>query len=169
MLLYQYPPKMSTHEKRISELNRKTEEKKIKKRGIINFLLAIFMLVLAIYSGKALVMILVFLVALYTAFLGFALFKLSGGYNNKLTTYIYDDRIIHVQQAFFSKKLISFDLAYSDVSRSFQDRLGNLILEYSDNEGNEKKAVLKFVIPDPKYYLIKNLAEEIKYSNTDRR
>ncbi|MFA5659399.1 MAG: hypothetical protein WC900_08960 [Oscillospiraceae bacterium] len=161
MLLYRYPPKMSVHEKRVAVLNAKNEAKGIKKRAAVNFILAAAMIFLAVFSGKLIAVLLVSLVAAYTAFIGFALLRLSkSGYNESLFTEIYDDRLVHLQQSFFSGKIKRFCIVYEEIEKSFQDRIGNLVIIKNNDK---EKIILRFCVPDAKYFLIRELEEKIKY------
>lgn len=181
MLIYQYPPRMSEYDRKVSVLTARAEDKNNRKKAYKNFAMAAIIIAIAVFSKAILVIALLSVIAAYVLFLGLMIIRLSGSAaNDKIKTRVYDDKITHVQQNFFSGNLTRYKINFDDITESYQDNLGNLILLIkNDNsaitEGVNKdgkfflkdikslKIKLNFAVPDAKYFMINNIPESIKY------
>ncbi len=184
MLLYEYPPKLDVHGKQQKAVHDLNEHNKMRRNMFKNLILAGVIFVIGFFVSVLIIKILLWVIALGNALTALLLYNVSAlSRDTRLYTRIYDDRIEHCQGSAFTKNHTYITLYYSDITESYQNNHGDLIVHLKDGyesiaeietkQGKENAVLkdntlkLKFQDTKAKLFLIDNLYEEIKYPHKE--
>lgn len=184
MLLYEYPPKLDIHGKQKKAIHDLNEHHKMRRNMFKNLILAGIIFVIGFFVNVIIIKVLLWIIALGNALTGLLLYNVSAlSRDTSLYTRIYDDRLEHCQGNAISKKHTNVTLYYSDITKSYQNNHGDLIVHLKDEfkstaetetrKGKESAVTennilkLKFQDTKAKLYLIDNLYEKIKYPHKE--
>lgn len=180
MLLYEYPPKQDKRTSSIIEFNASMERKKIRKNAVKNVVIGVAIAALSFAVPNIPVRIFVLTLAGFELFIAYFLYRSTLSINSKNNcSRIYDDHIEHRQTGVMSGRITEFNVCYEDIESSAQNAVGDLVIKLNENNSAEMKrvkggkiealpiknncVVLVFNNSEPKYYLINNLYEKIRY------
>lgn len=182
MFIAQYPEERSTHERRLNSMARSNEMKKIKSSSAKSIIISAVIFVLSAEIEILWIKLIVIIIGLSSLFTAFMLYRLTAEkYDARNYTKIFDDKIIHSQTTLITSKQEIYTIFFSDIEKSAQNSIGYLEMTISSDGKSEaeilskkgkrlsfgeceEKIILKFSVQDGKYYLIKNLSDEIKYA-----
>lgn len=187
MLVYKFPPKITTTEQRLNNLNAKTETKKMNKSIIKNTIIAMVIVILATQINPLWLKLIVLIIGFTSLATAFVLRKITGQQiDNEFSTKIYADKIEQNQSTLILPNRLKFSINFDDILESKQDLIGNLQITLK-SENNSKRevlnrkgeiisvgfknniAVLSFPLGNGKWILIDNYPNEIKYKRSSQR
>lgn len=180
MLLYEYPPEQDKRTSSIIEFNASMERKKIRKNAIKNVVIGVAVAALSFAVPNIPIRIFVLALSGFELFIAYFLYRSTLSINSKNDrTKIYDDHIEHRQTGVMSGRITEFNICYEDIESSAQNAVGDLVIKLKEKNNAEVKrvkgdktealplknncALLVFNSSEPKYYMINNLYEKIKY------